>query len=226
MVRSDHDEASSNGRTADFGSAYEGSNPSASAKPHGSRSSGQREEGGPLLIPSRFFVVVLGSVPSAVVNQAGRSLTEVYGPPVVVTPPQQSPAYAFNKVRNQFHATAILRRLSQLRGGDLGIPIVGITDADLFLPDATFVFGDADRDSQAAVVSLARLTHGLDGRTIEGDQLRRRVAVETVHELGHLLGLAHCQDIHCAMFLSHRPSDADRKAIGLCDSCRAGLALP
>jgi archaemetzincin len=51
------------------------------------------------------------------------------------------------------------------------------------------------------------------------------VLVEVVHELGHLLGLSHCVDSHCAMYLSHRPSDADRKGPGLCHQCRTALGF-
>ena len=130
-----------------------------------------------------------------------------------------------NKDRNQYHSTAILRRLSQLRSGPADVPVLGVTDVDLFVPDAPFVFGEADRAVRSAVVSLARLSHGPDGAPAEPERLRRRAQVEAVHELGHLLGLSHCQDARCAMFLSHRPSDSDRKGPGLCATCRTALGL-
>ena len=62
---------------------------------------------------------------------------------------------------------------------------------------------------------------------MDPEWLRRRVLVETVHELGHLLGLSHCADQRCAMYLSlSRPSDADWKGPGLCGACRAALGIP
>ncbi len=221
-VARNHDEASSNGRTADFGSAYEGSNPSASAK---QRSVNQRAEVKPLAMPAQLVVVALGTVPRVLLADIGSALTGVYGPPVVLGPPQQLPTYAFNKDRNQYHSTAILRRLTQLRGDPAAAPVLGVTDVDIFIPDAPFVFGEADRDSRSAVVSLARLAHGPDGKPADQERLKRRAQVESVHELGHLLGLSHCQDSHCAMFLSHKPSDSDRKGLGLCATCRAALGL-
>ena len=52
--------------------------------------------------------------------------------------------------------TSILRRLASLRPP--AIPVVGIVDVDLFLPDAPYVIGEADRDAGAAVFSLSRLS--------------------------------------------------------------------
>jgi archaemetzincin len=134
-------------------------------------------------------------------------------------PSLDRPKYAHNESRGQYHATSILRRLSSLRGGSGGAPIVGILDVDLFLPDAPYVIGDADRDAGAAVFSLSRLSHGTP------DQVRRRAQVETVHAAGHLVGLSHCPDFRCAMFVSRDASDSDRKGPGLCASCRSALGL-
>ena len=176
-------------------------------------------------MPPRLVLVALGSVPRALLGDIGSALTLVYGPPVEVGPPQQRPSYAFNKDRNQYHSTAILRRLGQLRVEAAAPPVLGVTDVDIFIPDAPFVFGEADRDSRTAVVSLSRLAHGTDKKPAEPERVKRRAQVESVHELGHLLGLSHCQDAHCAMFLSHKPSDSDRKGPGLCGACRTALGL-
>jgi archaemetzincin len=177
-------------------------------------------------MPPRLVILALGPVPRALLVDVGAAVTRVYGPPVELGAAQQRPAYAFNKDRKQYHSTAVLRRLAQLRTDASAPPVLGVTDVDLFVPDAPFVFGEADRDARSAVLSLSRLTHGPDGKPAEPDRLLRRAQVEAVHELGHLLGLSHCQDMRCAMFLSHKPSDSDRKGPGLCASCRAALGLP
>jgi archaemetzincin len=97
--------------------------------------------------------------------------------------------------------------------------VVGILDVDLFLPDAPYVIGDADRDAGAAVFSLARLS------SPDPELVRRRARVEVVHAAGHLFGLSHCGDFRCAMFLSRDAADVDRKAPGPCASCRTALGL-
>ncbi len=217
-------EASSNGRTADFGSAYEGSNPSASTKPQGFRSANQRAELKPLPMPERVLLVALGPVQRPLVDGVGAAVTAAYGAPVAVGAGQQRPSFAFNKDRNQYHSAAVLRRLAATRGPRPD-PVLGVTSVDLFVPDASFVFGEADRDAGTAVISVLRLGHGPDGRPADPERVKRRAVAEAVHEIGHLLGLSHCPDSRCAMFLSHKPSDSDRKGPGLCGSCRAALGV-
>ncbi len=220
MARS-HPEASSNGRTADFGSADEGSNPSASAK-HPVRTANQRAEVRNFPRLERTLLVALGNVSRPLLGELVAELGTLLG--IAVGPagaPQQRPQYAFNEARGQYHSTAILRRLAHARSGD--VPVLGVTDVDLFVPDAPFVFGEADRDAKTAVVSIARLQQGADGRPVEPERLRRRLLVESIHEMGHLMGLSHCADARCAMYLSHKAADSDRKEPGLCAVCRGAL---
>ncbi len=129
----------------------------------------------------------------------------------------QTPAYAFNKDRGQYHCNAIMRRLTpMLEPGQFAV--MGITDVDLFVPDSPFVFGEADRESKTAVMSLQRLAQGATS-----DTLRRRAQVEVVHQAGHLLGLSYCEDPRCVMFFAQTPQDCDRKQLSLCNLCRNEL---
>jgi archaemetzincin len=205
-VRRNGSEASSNGRTADFGSAYEGSNPSASAS-SSTKPANLRAEIRPLVRPGQVVLVALGGVQPKLVQAGAEALHATL----------DTPQYAFNKDRHQYHATSILRRLASFRVKDA--PIVGILDVDLFLPDAPYVIGDADRDAGTAVFSLARLS------SPDPEVVRRRTQVETIHAAGHLLGLSHCSDFRCAMFFSRDAADSDRKGPGICASCRAALGL-
>jgi archaemetzincin len=177
-------------------------------------------------MPARTLLVALGPLSRQLLADVARELQGLFGTPVRLLPGQQRPQYAFNEERRQYHSTAVLRRLAGARAPGDRVPVVGVTDVDLFIPDAPFVFGEADRDARTAVVSVARLQAGVDGRPVEPERLRRRAQVETTHELGHLLGLSHCADSRCAMYLSHKASDSDRKGPGLCSACRGALGLP
>jgi len=174
----------------------------------------------PLGRPGQVVLVGLGEVKARVLAEVGAALREVLALPAKAGPSLDRPDYAFNKDRRQYHAPAIVRRLSTLRPSADGAPVVGIVDADLFVPDAPYVIGDADRDAGAAVFSITRLA------SPEPKVVRRRAQVEAVHGAGHLLGLSHCLDYRCAMFLSKDATDSDRKGPGLCPSCRSALGLP
>lgn len=169
-------------------------------------------------LPQKVLQMVsVGSPPPTLLRELEEPLAAQMGLSVVAARvPLQRPDYAFNKDRGQYHCNAIMRRLvTMLEPGQL---VMGITDVDLFVPDSPFVFGEADRESRAAVVSLARLRQGA-----EGEQLRRRLQVEVVHQAGHLLGLSYCEDPRCVMFFSQTPTDCDRKQLTLCNVCRNEL---
>jgi archaemetzincin len=163
-------------------------------------------------------VVSVGSLPIGLLKDLEEPLRAQLGVQVTTARTQlQTPAYAYNKDRNQYHCNAIMRRLVPLlEEGHRGA--VGVLDVDLFVPDSPFVFGEADRESKIALVSVFRLRQGADGEV-----LRRRLQVEGTHQAGHLLGLSYCEDPRCVMFLATTPAEVDRKGGSLCNVCRNEL---
>jgi archaemetzincin len=164
-------------------------------------------------------VVGLGGVGGRLLGGVREALRAAYALEVVPGAPLTRPHYAFNEARRQHHAAAILRRLAGKGGPGERMPVVGVADVDLFLPEAAFVLGDADRAVGAAVVSTARLGNR-DPLRVEA-----RARVEAVHQAGHLLGLGHCPDRRCAMYLAREPAEVDGKEAAPCDGCRAALGL-
>jgi archaemetzincin len=169
-------------------------------------------------LPQKILLLVsVGNAPPTLLRDVEEPLAAQMGLSVVPSKVQlQRPEYAFNKDRGQYHCNAIMRRLATLL--EPGQMVMGLTDVDLFVPDSPFVFGEADRESRAAVVSLARLRQGA-----EGEQLRRRLQTEVVHQAGHLVGLSYCEDARCVMFFAQTPQDCDRKQLTLCNLCRNEL---
>lgn len=179
----------------------------------------QRAEIRPLAPPSRVVLVGFGAVGARLLGEVGRALGEVLGVTARAGPALELPRYAFNEVRGQYHATPIMRKLATLRPAD-ATPVLGVIGHDLFVPDAPYVIGDADRGEGSALYSLARLGDP------DKEKVVRRAQVEGVHAMGHLLGLSHCLDWRCAMFASRDAADSDRKGPGLCNSCRTAVGLP
>lgn len=166
-----------------------------------------------------LLLVAVGSPTPALLKDLEEPLATHMGLSTVVSKVAlQRPDYAFNKSRGQYHCNAIMRRLVTLMEPGHSL-VMGVTDVDLFVPDSAFILGEADRESHSAVVSLARL-----GQGALGDQLRRRLQVEAVHQAGHLLGLSYCEDPRCVMFFAQSPLDCDRKQLGPCNLCRNELA--
>src|SRR5271163_3937846 len=163
-------------------------------------------------------LAAIGSAPPSLLRDLELPLTTQLGVTLLYSRVSlASPRYAYNKDRNQYHSNAIMRRLVPLL--EPGQTILGLVDVDLFVPDSGFVFGEADRESRAAVLSIARLKQGADEAL-----LRRRVQVEGLHQAGHLVGLSYCEDARCAMFLATTLPDVDRKQTSLCHICRNELA--
>lgn len=167
-------------------------------------------------------LVPVGSAPRSIVRDLADPLRQIFGCQINVAPALGDPKYAYNKDRRQYHAAAILRRLSS-QGPHAGTLVLGVADVDLFVPERPFVFGEADRQTRAALLSLARLRESHAG-SVDTNVLRRRGQAEAIHEIGHLLGLSHCDDFRCAMFFSATVADTDHKNLGMCNECRNELA--
>ena len=142
---------------------------------------------------------------------------QVYSVPVRLWTGHERPADAYDARRNQHSSTRILTWLNAARPRHAR-KILGITDVDLFIPILTFVYGEAQLDGPAAVVSTARLNPN-GGPPYAAGLLRSRLIKECVHELGHTFGLIHCARTICVMSRSMNLVHVDAKNDLLCHDC-------
>jgi len=168
--------------------------------------------------PQRFKIalVPIGAVEANVVDDLARALAGVFLSSVSVRAMLPIPPGSYAPERDQYASPVFLMCANTARqhAGEL---ILGVTDVDLFVPDLSFVFGQASPSERAAVISLFRL------RDFQVEVFLERTIKETVHELGHVLGLSHCENPDCVMFFSNRLADTDRKSSRFCDRCAAEL---
>ena len=147
-----------------------------------------------------------------------RRVAGEFGLPVGAHLSAERPEGTLDPRRGQHSSTKILRWLSEHRPASAD-RVLAVTDADLFIPILTFVFGEAQLKGRAAVVSTARLAG--DGLVVpDPARFRARVVTECVHELGHTFGLLHCQSTRCAMARSPGLREVDAKTETLCPACR------
>jgi archaemetzincin len=157
-----------------------------------------------------------GPEPHALMRVAAAHVQDVFGARAAVVGGMDPPADVLDPRRGQHSSTAILHWLAPRL--DTRPRLLAVTDADLFIPVLTFVYGEAQLGGRTAVVSLFRLR---DPR--EAGRTAARLGKEAAHEVGHLFGLVHCPRPGCVMQRSASLHDVDAKGDRLCPDCRLRL---
>jgi len=170
----------------------------------------------------RVEVIPLGPVDEVSISVVAANIQTFIGLAVDVAAPWPDPAYALIPVRGQYNALPILRALSE--SIDIDMLRLGLFAGDLCLPILTYVFGEAQVNGRAAVVSLRRLKHGRDGQRVLPHVLLERLAKVAVHEMAHVLGLKHCRSPRCLMSFCLGLEQLDDLTLRLCSDCERLIA--
>ncbi len=154
-------------------------------------------------------LVPFAGLDRGVMEHLAREL-EASGARTVIEGAVPVPADALNARRHQYLGRSLLTILGAFEGDR----VLGVTGVDLYTPGLNFILGQAEVGGRAAIISTHRLKFLADVPTYLD-----RVVKEAFHELGHTLGLKHCDDVGCVMHFSNTISDTDRKGKGFCQRC-------
>ncbi len=125
------------------------------------------------------------------------------------------PKEYYNKERNRYSGTGLLKDLTRLRKGNV---VQGLTDEVIFkaneLSPTYGIFGVSPVGAYVAVISSTRPS----GKQHSDDHLVKLM----MHELGHSFGLNHCSNQHCFMVDAEHGNKFSQTP-SFCNECKAFL---
>lgn len=171
----------------------------------------------------QIAILRIGPIDMKTLKKIGEELCEVYPKTTcsVLKDIMPIPPSAYNKKRRQYHSTSILTEIDEYSKQIEADRLLGVTEVDLYVPELNFVFGEATCPGKVALISLHRLRPEFYGHPASLELFLDRCIKEAVHEVGHTLGLRHCENPSCVMSFSNSILDTDRKEKTFCQKCRS-----
>ena len=169
----------------------------------------------------KILISPIGDFDSDLFDDIRLRIHAVYGYECDVAPLLNDLSFAYHAARDQYHSTLVLSKL------DLSAPknylkILALTHVDLFIPILTYVFGEAQLDGRACLVSTFRLNE--DNISLNPDKtFRDRIVKESIHEIGHTFNLKHCKNNDCIMNYCRSVKEVDVRKDNLCRYCNVLL---
>jgi archaemetzincin len=173
----------------------------------------------------KILLVPFEDVDENVLEKIRDYLSKTFGKDVISGEGSSLSPMAYNSSRKQYHSTVLLDGLIFRKSKEYE-RVLGIADADLYVPQLNFVFGEADPSQGIAIISITRLRQEFYGRSKDEALFIERAIKEAVHELGHTYGLGHCPDVKCVMHFSNSLRDTDIKGKDFCPKCIRRIRIP
>jgi len=171
-----------------------------------------------------ILIIPIGNIALGILEGISEALRNAFHLNVQTGKEISVPKDAFDNKRGQYYSTTILQKIRSVKPINFNRAL-SVIDADLYVPELNFVFGEADKYSRVAIISLTRLRQEFYGLKPDKNLFNQRAIKEAIHEMGHTYGLGHCQNPKCIMYFSNTLKDTDNKGPGFCNACRKKLGL-
>jgi archaemetzincin len=127
----------------------------------------------------------------------------------------------FNQRKSKWNSEKIISVLRQQFSGtrDENFFILGLMPYDIYANSLNFVYGLGERNGNFAVISYFRLDQRFYNKERDDKLFQQRVLKESIHEIGHMMGLEHCKNKNCVMSFSPNILFVDRKTDKFCARC-------
>ncbi len=181
--------------------------------------------------PQRIAIQCLGKYNADRLNQVKEAIIQYYGVEVEVYEPKPMPKEFFVNIKSpRYRADSIIKHLKSIKPDSVDL-ILAYTSHDISStkrgplgqvkePKSKYldwgIFGLGYRPGPSCVISDFRLNGKNETQTI------LRLKKVALHEIGHNLGLSHCEnDQSCFMrSAAEKISTIDAVNLNLCDVCR------
>lgn len=145
-------------------------------------------------------LVPIGDFPPELLDDVARSLHDDLQVDVTVGPELLLPHAAYYAKRKRYRADGLLDALEGNIIAPARAKLLGLTAVDISTTKGDVydwgVFGLGRLGGRSAVLSIYRFQHHLHSTP---EQLRWRLRMTALHEVGHALGLEHCTEPRCFM---------------------------
>lgn len=167
----------------------------------------------------------IGEIDSSILDFISKSIDETFPLTTTRLPNHNlSSIIPFSQYGNRYNSTSIFHYITKNISVDT-LKLLAITEADLYSPIFSTLYGEAQLGGKCALVSLYRLRQEYYNLPPDQNIFLSRLYKVVIHEIAHTFGLIHCIDKNCIMYPSSNIIDIDVKSPLFCPTCHQNKLL-